>query len=755
MSNALLALRRTVLSAPLLGFVRRVLPAISETERAALEAGSVWWDADLFSGNPDWSKLLAAPAAGLSAEELAFLDGPTEELCAMLDDWRITEDRFVPDEAWDFMKEKGFLGMIVPKEYGGLGFSAAAQSAVVAKISTRSLAGAVTVMVPNSLGPGELLMMYGTDEQKNHYLPRLAKGDEIPCFALTSAQAGSDAASMEDVGIVCWGEMDGKRVLGVKASFSKRYITLAPVATVMGLAFKLRDPDGILGGEVERGITVALVPTATPGIEIGRRHLPSFQAFANGPIRGENVFIPLDWIIGGQQRIGEGWQMLMGALAAGRGISLPATSTGGAKFAARVTGAYARVREQFGLPVGKFEGVQEALARIAGHAYGMEAARRLTAAAIDAGEKPAVISAIMKYHTTERMRVVINDAMDIHGGKGICDGPKNYLGSAYRGIPIGITVEGANILTRSLIVFGQGAIRCHPYLLREIEAAQDKDKKRGLAAFDEALFGHMGHMFATFGRALLRSLTVGGSAHVPDLGPMTPYLRRLSRYSAALAYVSEVTLVSLGGKLKRMEMLSGRLGDVLSELYLASAVIARFEQEGRQEADLPLARWCLDNALHTIEDRLDGVLRNYPSRFLAAIMRPVVFPYGVRRALPSDDVTRACAELLLAPSEARDRLTDGIYLGADGDEPAILERAFLKVHETEEARQKLRKGGHESIDAAVAAHAITESEATNLREAERLVRTVIDVDDFSTEELRSPRGHTDRDAERAPVRRVV
>lgn len=736
------SLRQRLVSAPLLGFVRRVLPPISETERAALDAGTVWWDAELFSGNPDWSRLLSAPPGVLSGREQSFLDNETEELCGMLDDWRISTDLALPDDAWTFMRDKGFFGMIIPTEYGGLGFSAAAQSAVVVKLSTRSITAAVTVMVPNSLGPGELLMMYGTDSQKKRYLEPLARGQEIPCFALTSPVAGSDAASMEDEGIVCHGEIDGRQALGIRLNFSKRYITLAPVATVMGLAFKLRDPDGLLGDDVERGITVALIPTDTAGVKIGRRHFPSMLAFANGPIEGKDVFIPLDWVIGGPARVGDGWRMLMGALAAGRGISLPALSTGGAQFAAYTTGAYARIREQFGLPIGRFEGVQEALARIGSVAYELEAARRLTCQAIDAGEKPAVISAIMKYHATERMRAAVNDAMDVHGGKGICEGPKNYLGSAYRAIPIGITVEGANILTRSLIVFGQGAIRCHPYLLTEMEAAQDEDKLRGLKTFDSVIFKHVGHVVATLGRATLRALTAGRSASVPDAGPLTADVRRLARYSAALALVSEVTLISLGGALKRMESLSARLGDVLSELYISSAVVARYEHDGRQSADLPFARLSLESSFRRIEQSLDRFLANFPNRLLAIAMRAVIFPYGVRRRAPSDALAAECAEILLAPSSARDRLTGGIYRPRGNDEVAMLDRAFIQVDQSAAVRQRQRKG-----------EALSAAETAALEETDRLVRMVIGVDDFDPDALTITARSAQFDA--TPQRRVV
>ena len=510
----------------------------------------------------------------------------------------------------------------------------------------------------------------------------------------------------------------------------------------MGLAFKLRDPDGLLGDDVERGITVALIPTDTAGVKIGRRHFPSMLAFANGPIEGKDVFIPLDWVIGGPARVGDGWRMLMGALAAGRGISLPALSTGGAQFAAYTTGAYARIREQFGLPIGRFEGVQEALARIGSVAYELEAARRLTCQAIDAGEKPAVISAIMKYHATERMRAAVNDAMDVHGGKGICEGPKNYLGSAYRAIPIGITVEGANILTRSLIVFGQGAIRCHPYLLTEMEAAQDEDKLRGLKTFDSVIFKHVGHVVATLGRATLRALTAGRSASVPDAGPLTADVRRLARYSAALALVSEVTLISLGGALKRMENLSARLGDVLSELYISSAVVARYEHDGRQSADLPFARLSLESSFRRIEQSLDRFLANFPNRLLAIAMRAVIFPYGVRRRAPSDALAAECAEILLAPSSARDRLTGGIYRPRGNDEVAMLDRAFIQVDQSAAVRQRQRKG-----------EALSAAETAALEETDRLVRMVIGVDDFDPDALTITARSAQFDA--TPQRRVV
>src|SRR4051812_11217216 len=505
-----MSFRRDFISKPIFSWARGVLPAMSNTEREALEAGDVWWDADLFTGNPDWSKLLAVAPATLTEEEKAFLNGPVDEFCAMLDEWKINwEWRDLPPEAWAFIKRHKFFGMIIPKEFGGLGFSPYAHSEVVRKLSSRSITAAVTVMVPNSLGPGELLMRFGTKEQQQKWLPRLAVGTEIPCFGLTSPEAGSDAASMVDTGIICKGNFEGREVLGLRLNWHKRYITLGPVATLLGLAFKAHDPDHLVGQQEDLGITVALIPTHLPGVEIGRRHLPAMQVFQNGPNWGKDVFIPMDYIIGGQERLGPGWEMLMTALAAGRGILLPSLSAAGAADAGRTTGAYARIREQFGISISKFEGIEEPLARIAGTAYLLDAARRLTCAALNQGHHPAVISGIMKLHATERMRIAIDDAMDIHGGKAVIDGPQNYLGSLYRSVPVAITVEGANILTRNLIVFGQGAIRAHPYLLLEMNALRGGDSARALDAFDRTLWKHARHTAITLLRAWGRSWSGG------------------------------------------------------------------------------------------------------------------------------------------------------------------------------------------------------------------------------------------------------
>jgi len=690
---------------------------MSQTEREALEAGTVWWDAELFSGHPKWETLLQTPVPTLSAAEQAFLDGPTENLCRLVDDWRITEDwHDLPTEVWRFIKEQGFLGMIIPTRYGGLEFSALAHSAVIMKLASRSVTAAVTVMVPNSLGPAELLLRYGTDAQKTSYLPRLARGEEVPCFALTGPDAGSDAASMTDRGVVCRGTFQEQpNVLGIRLTWSKRYITLGPVATLLGLAFKLSDPDHLLGDKEELGITVALIPTNTAGVTIGRRHQPLTIPFQNGPTSGQDVWIPADWIIGGPARAGQGWRMVMECLAAGRAISLPALSVGAAKLACRVTGAYARIRTQFKTPIGRFEGVQEALARMAGTTYLMEAARVMTVGAVDQGEQPSVISAIVKYHLTERMRLVVNDAMDVHGGAGIMMGPRNVLGRLYQAVPIGITVEGANILTRSLIIFGQGAIRCHPFILRELRAAGDPDPAKGLQEFDRALWGHLYLILRNATSALVMGVTNARGASVPVHGPTRRYYQRVTQMSAAFALAADMTMLVLGGALKRHEALSGRLADVLSQLYLASASLKHFEDQGRSAADLPLVQWVCEDALSTIQEQLDALLTNFPNRAVARLLRILIFPLGRCTQRPDDALTHQVANLLLEPSPARDRLTSGIYLPLDTAETVgRLDRAL----ETIVAADAIRPD------------TMTPHTAALIRDAASARQDVIAVDDF-------------------------
>lgn len=747
--------RTRYLTQPLFRYVKSALPGISETERQALEAGDVWWDAELLSGRPDWDRLLhEIPAYRLSDREQAFVDGPVDELCRMIDDWDINFAlRRLPPAIWDFLKQQRFFGMIIPERYGGLGFSAAAHSEVVARLSTRSAAVAVTVMVPNSLGPGELLLEYGTDAQKDHYLPRLADGREIPSFGLTSPEAGSDASAMTDRGVVCYGEVDGERVLGMRLNWHKRYITLGPVATLLGLAFRLYDPDRLLGGEQSLGITLALVPTDAPGVDIGRRHLPSLQAFQNGPNWGRDVFLPLSAIIGGRERVGQGWQMLMTALGAGRSISLPALSAGTAKLAARATGGYARIREQFGVPVGEFEGVQERLARIAGVAYLLEAARQVTTLAIDGGHTPSVVSAIIKSQATFRARRAMMDAMDVHGGKAVCDGPNNYLGNLYRAMPVAITVEGANILTRNLIIFGQGAVRCHPFLLEEMLAAEDPDPQHGLERFERVIYKHFGRAAMNTVRAWWHGLTLGRLAARPaSAGATGGYYRQLSRYAAALSFVAEIALVHLGGALKRREMISARLGDVLSELYLLSCVLKRHHALGQPADDLPVLDWCCETGFAAIERSFDEVLRNYPSRPLAWWMRAVVLPWGVRRRGPADELTRRCARLTMTPGAARDRLTAGVHAGADGRGLARVEAAFAAVTGAAEARRRMREARLDDVDEALAGGIIDAAERDALQAAAQAVAEAVAVDHFDADVLSPPDSEFSDEAPRRVLR---
>ncbi|WP_396957599.1 acyl-CoA dehydrogenase [Nitrosomonas sp.] len=750
-------LRINIVSSLVLKIFRKLLPQISQTEQEALDAGTVWWEGALFSGKPDWNQLLAYPKPELTPKEKAFLNGPVEQLCAMLDEWHITHERHdLPPHVWQFIRENRFFSLIIPKEYGGLGFSALAHSEVVMKISSRSNTAAVTVMVPNSLGPAELLLHYGTEEQKDHYLPRLANGTEIPCFALTGPDAGSDAGSIPDTGIVCRGVFDGQPdVLGIRINWEKRYITLGPVATLLGLAFRLYDPDGLLGNKKEIGITLALIPTSTLGIQIGRRHYPLNGVFQNGPNSGKDVFIPMDWVIGGQDKVGQGWRMLMNSLSVGRSISLPATSVGAAKLSAWSSGAYGRVRVQFKLPIGYFEGVEEALARIAGNTYMMDAARVMTAGAVDLGEEPSVISAIVKYHLTERSRQIINDAMDIHGGKGICLGPSNYLARTYQQTPVGITVEGANILTRNLIIFGQGAIRAHPFTLREINAAWDPDKKRGLRVFDEALTGHIVFTFRNTFHSLIYGLSIRLVRDIPQnvTHETVNYYRQLTRFSAAFALLTDIAMLKLGGALKRRERLSARLGDILSMMYLCSATLKRFEDDGRPAADLPLLHWSVQDALYRIQQAFHEFLLNFPvSRITRGLLRFIVFPRGMRCLPPADSLSHEVARLILAPGEVRDRLTAGIYLPEQDNEPlALLKKALACTIDCEPIEARLRQAvkdkaitahEHEQINQALAQGIITSKESASLEQMKTLRRRVIMVDDFSADlrQIENPHG---------------
>jgi acyl-CoA dehydrogenase len=657
----------------------------------------------------------------------------------MLDDWEIcVKHKKLPENIWAYIREHRMLGMIIPAQYGGLEFSAQANSAVVMKLASRNLTAAITVMVPNSLGPGELLLHYGTEQQKNHYLPRLARGEEIPCFALTSSSAGSDAAGMEDVGIVCMGEHDGRQILGLRLNWSKRYITLAPVATVLGLAFKARDPDGLLGQEVELGITCALIPTETKGVQIGNRHIPVGAVFQNGPTQGTDVFIPLDWVIGGQERIGQGWRMLMQSLAAGRAISLPAMGTAGGKMAALMSGAYARIRRQFNRPIGEFEGIEEPLARIGGRTYRMDSARLLTLVALDQGERPGVLSAILKYQLTEGSRQCINDAMDIHGGKGIITGPGNYLAHAYQALPISITVEGANILTRTLIIFGQGAIRAHPWLLKEMNAVTDP-RPGARKSFDKALFSHVGHFISRMIRSTVLGLTGSLATRSPVRGPTARYFRQMTRMCAAFSFTSDLVLVLLGGKFKFKEKLSGRLADALIHLYLGSAVLKRFEDDGKPAEDLPFVRWAMDDSLHIIQESLRGVLDNFPVPGMGRLVKWIIFPLGFPYAPPSDRLGKAVAGLLLTESDSRDRLTYGVYISDEDDASGRVHTAFHLVINSANAENAVRNALNEPVtfsnyrelvQKAVESGVITEEQASLVRLAQEASRAVIEVDDF-------------------------
>ncbi|MGC2165249.1 MAG: acyl-CoA dehydrogenase [Gallionella sp.] len=745
-------LRRSLISSFILNVFRKVLPQISATEQEAIDAGTVWWDGELFSGNPNWNKLREFPKPTLSVAEQSFVDNEVEQLCTMIDDWDVTHRRAdLSPETWRFIKDKGFFGMIIPKRYGGMEFSAQAHSAVVSKVASRSGTAAVTVMVPNSLGPAELLLHYGTEEQKDRYLQRLAKGLEVPCFALTGPLAGSDAGAIPDVGVVCHGEFNGQQdVLGIRLTWEKRYITLAPLATLLGLAFKLYDPEHLLGGEPDRGITLALIPTDTPGVKIGRRHFPLNSAFLNGPTQGNDVFIPMNYIIGGTSRVGQGWRMLMECLAAGRSISLPASSIGAMKLSARTTGAYSRVRKQFKVPIGKFEGVEEPLARIGAHTYMVDAARKFTALAVDLGEKPSVVSAIIKYHATERGRVVINDAMDVHGGKGICLGPDNYLGRFYQQAPIGITVEGANILTRTLMIFGQGAIRSHPYVLKEIAATHDHDSSRGLRQFDEALFAHISFALSNAARSFVLGLTGGRGIPAPEGAATHRYYQQLSRYSAAFALSADIAMAVLGGTLKRREKISARLGDVLSQMYLCSATLKRFEDDGRPEEDLPLLHWSMQDALYNIQQAFDGVIRNFPNVAMRALLRVLIFPAGRCSSPPSDHLGHEIAKMLMHPGKARDRLTSGMFIPSDEqDAVGALEAALASTILCEPLQDKIKeahkagklKGRDELalISEARNTGIINADQALQLERDYALRRKVIMVDDFTAEQLQSSR----------------
>ncbi len=741
-------IRRNCLTKPIFAFYKQQLPTMSLTEKIALEAGTVWWDRDLFSGKPDWEKLLNYPSPVLTDEEQKFIDGPVQEACNMIDDWKVTHrDYDLSAEVWDYLARNHFFAMIIPKQYGGLGFSAQAHSAVVMKFATRSVTAAVSVMVPNSLGPGMLLMEYGTEQQKEYYLPRLADGTEIPCFALTSPEAGSDAASMADHGVVCYGEHDGKKdVLGIRLTWNKRYITLAPIATLLGLAFKLYDPDHLVGDDDEPGITLALIPTNHPGVHIGNRHKPLNVPFQNGPNSGDNVFIPMDWVIGGRDRVGQGWRMLMECLSDGRSISLPALSVGAAKLASSTSGAYARVRQQFNVSIGEFEGVQERLARIAGLTYLMDSARTLVLTALDEGEKPSLLSAVVKYHLTESTRTVVNDAMDVHAGKGIMLGERNYIANIYDCLPIGITVEGANILTRNMIIFGQGAIRCHPYVMDEIRSVTEEDNNAGLLAFDDIIFSHVGFVISNIVRTFLLAVS-NGHIHQPGMNRGTrKYYQQLMRMNAAYAMLADISMLILGGSLKRKENLSARLGDILSYSYLATAALKRFHEQGHKHEDLVLLKWSVEYSLYQIQEAVYGFLDNFPLQSLAILLKRLIFPLGRSYSPVSDRLNSEVAHTILSDSAARDRLIAGMFMPDDATEQvAVLEQAFKQAVMCTPIIEKLRRFARENklqskniLDIAreaIPVSLINKQEFEQLEKLIELRNNVIAVDDFSTDDF--------------------
>jgi len=721
---------------------------MNQTEREALNAGDVWWDGELFTGAPDWKKWLANAKPELTKDEQDFIDNQVETVCEMVNDWEVNfKYKDLPVAVWEYLKKEGFLGLIIPREYGGKGFSALAHSSIVTKLASRNAALGVSTMVPNSLGPAELLLHYGTDEQKAHYLPKLATGEDIPCFALTAPKAGSDASAMPDTGIVCKASYQGKKVLGLRLNWDKRYITLAPVATVLGLAFKMYDPDHLIGDSEDIGITVALIPTSHKGVEIGTRHFPVGSPFMNGPTRGKDVFIPMDWIVGGQEFAGKGWKMLVECLSAGRGISLPSGATAAAKVAYRATGAYSMLRQQFNTEIARFEGIEEALARIAGAAYQLEAARITTAGAVDSGCKPSVVTAIAKYHMTESARSLVNDAMDIHGGRGVIQGERNYLASAFMGSPVSITVEGANILTRNLMIFGQGAIRCHPFVYREMLAASNPNEEQGINEFDSLFFRHLGYGLSNFIRTLSLGITGGKIVFKPVDGETGKYYQQLTRMSSALALVSDLSMALLGGELKRRERLSARLGDVLSHLYMSSTVLKYFQDSGQKGADLVYVKWSIENNLYLIQKAFIEFFDNLKPRWLARVLKRLIFPYGLAYKRPGDEIDHQVVQAMLSNNELRDRLTKNIYIGDKNQPIGRIEHAFIKVLAASKTAKKLRaaiKEGtlvecdnlHDLVVCAIKKEVLSKEEGDIYLESEELRLDAIQVDEYTQDYIK-------------------
>jgi acyl-CoA dehydrogenase len=740
-------LRQRYFTNKIMQVLQHRMPSISQTEREAIEAGNTWWEKDLLSGKPDWNKLLSYTKPELKPQEQGFLDNQVETLCAMLNDWELVHhDHDMSQKIWHYLQKEKFFGLIIPQEYGGLGFSALGHSSIVAKIATRSVSAAVNMMVPNSLGPAELLLHYGTAEQKAHYLPRLANGEEIPCFALTGTDAGSDASSIPDRGIVCQEWFQGRKTLGIRLNWDKRYITLAPIATVLGLAFHLYDPEHLLGEKEDVGITLALIPTSHPGVEIGRRHLPLYLAFMNGPTKGKDVFIPLDWIIGGPEMAGRGWRMLMECLSVGRAISLPALSTACGQLVYRITGAYSRIRKQFNMPIGYFEGIEELLSTIAGNTYFLEATRLMTAGAVDQGIRPTIASAIAKYHMTEMARDIINKAMDIHGGHAIQTGPHNLLANVYMAMPMSITVEGANALTRNLIIFGQGLTVCHPYLLQELNLLTGKQDDSSIKKFDQLLLGHICFVLRNFSQLIWQTLT--GGKFIPLALKVTPkkkiinYYQQMTRVSTLLAFFTDIIVLLLGGNLKKRERISARLGDILSQLYLASATLKYYFDQNQPEEDEPYLQWCIQTCLYRSQIALKELTNNFPLKWLGKLLK-IFIPRGRMYSRPNDYLCHQVVMPMLSPNSLRDRLTQNCYQTKNPHEwLTLLEATLMQAGIIDPIAKKfqnlVRQGKvpawvavKDQVHAAVKAELLTKEEAEALLDYEKRRQEVIKVSEFT------------------------
>jgi len=743
------AFRRRILVTPIYQMIRRGLPRVSDTARQALEAGTIGFESELLGGRPNWQDLRSIPPITLSQEEIAFFNGPADALCRMIDDWDIRHNRReIPEAIWSFVKTHGFLGLRISKKYGGRGFSAQALSLILGKIAARSPDIFGILMIPNSLGLGELIESYGTDVQKRHYLPRLAAGEDIPCLALTGPTSGSDAATMRDTGTIARGTYAGADAIGFRASWDKRYITLAPDATLIGIAVHLFDPDNLLGRGDDLGMTVAIVPAHHPGVQVGRRHLPCGAAFSNGPTRGKDVFIPLAWVIGGEPMVGRGWWMIAECLATSRAIALPACAAAGAKAMLRVSTAYGRIRRQFGFPIAKMEGLEEPLARMVETAYVSEACRAVIAAMVDRGEKPSVISALVKYQTTERLRRSVNDAMDLHGGRAIFDGPANYIQSTYQMVPAAITIEGANIVTRGLVTFTQGALRAHPYLGKEIKACQDENESRGLAAFEKAFLDHVSFSLSNVSSALLHNISAGRFATVPDKTSDTDrWYSQLWRASRNFALVADLTVVALARKIRTKQKLTGRLADALSELFLLACVLKRYEDDGRPGDDRQFVAFAMQNGLYRFQEAIRGTIENFPVAWLRLLMRVAVFPLGFPYRPAPDWLGQKIVGLASEPGETRDRLTRFLYVSNDPLDPAgLLEVTLEKVIKAEAIQNKVERAarrrlvrrfhGIDWIGDAISRNIITQQEGDLLRDAETFTERVVAVDDFDPDEVR-------------------